>query len=125
MYTKLINFDKLIVGFIGEMVRKKCSRENFFEPLVIYQIHQNFSTIHFALAMHTVYVRLSLLLYNVIHYYWSLPSTAPRRHGTTESCVRVTNAFKCIISVKYVLHCILIFCISLHSVRMLYSEMLS
>ena len=37
------DFDKLIVGFIGESLRGKVSRENFDEPLAICQIHQTFA----------------------------------------------------------------------------------
>ena len=42
------NFDKLIVGFIGETLRGKVSRENFDESLAIAQICQTFPPSNFS-----------------------------------------------------------------------------
>ena len=41
------NFDKLIVGFIGDTLRGKVSSENFDETLAIHQICQSFPLTNF------------------------------------------------------------------------------
>ena len=53
--TLIANSDELIVGFMGEALRGKVSRENFDKSLAIRQIHQSFPPSNYCT---TVYVQI-------------------------------------------------------------------